>query len=188
MLDERLKEVTAMLGSDYKFWKAAERDKNDMKDRFFELATEALQQETLATDVLVLEAKDADEAEELAKKQRPRYKIVKLHKKGDQWVVIVEEDPALTPFIYVNPEDGMVYQRQVVEGSPMLDDERLQEEAPDLWEEITYIPEPERKLKPLDTLTGEQLAALQPFLYSAKPSVKLAAPRKAKPEELETDE
>jgi hypothetical protein len=186
--NNRLQEVTSLLGSDYKTWKTAEKDKNTQKDKFFELATEALEQETLATVALEIEADSYESAEELAHSQYPRYRVIKVVKGDDNlWVITMEEDPALKPFVYVNRDDKMVYQRQVVEGSPMLDDERLQEEAPELWEEITYVPEPERKLKSFDQLSAEQLAAVQPFLYSAKPSVKLAAPRKAKPEELEDE-
>ena len=87
-------------------------------------------------------------------------------------------------FEYVNKTDGLVYSRQISNGAPLLDDERLREEDPELWDQITYIPEPERTLKPLDELDPELLAKVGSYLITGRVTTKLGAPRKAKPEEL----
>jgi hypothetical protein len=51
---------------------------------------------------------------------------------------------------------------------------------------IDYLwPESQRVLRPLDSLDADTLAALSEYIYEGKPTVKLAAPRKAKAEELE---
>lgn len=88
------------------------------------------------------------------------------------------------PFEHVNKKDGFVYTRQISKAAPSLDDERLREEDPELWEEITYIPEPERVLKPLEELSPEQLAKIGEYLVAGRVSVKLGAPKKAKPEDI----
>lgn len=44
---------------------------------------------------------------------------------------------------------------------------------------------PQRQLKPLDSLDPEDLAQLSQYIYQGSPTVKLAAPRKAKDEELD---
>jgi hypothetical protein len=56
--------------------------------------------------------------------------------------ILIEEDPALLPFTYVNWLDKMVYGRDTVRQATQLDDERLRNEDPDLWEEISAWPEP----------------------------------------------
>ncbi|MDB5280833.1 MAG: hypothetical protein JWR61_5788 [Ferruginibacter sp.] len=91
---------------------------------------------------------------------------------------------SLKEFSYINRETGQVFQRIIAEGTPTLDDDGLAEEQPGLWEAITEEVTV-RKLKPLDELTAEQVAALEPYITMPKPQTRLAAPRKAKPEELE---
>lgn len=98
------------------------------------------------------------------------------------WRVILEEDPAFKPFTYVNKVDKRVWQKQITSSSPMLDDEELKIQDPDLWYRVT---EPTRVLKPLEELKPDELAELQGFMYPGPLQVKLAQPRKAKPEELE---
>jgi len=78
-----------------------------------------------------------------------------------------------------------VYQKQIVAGSIMFDDKRLKNDHPDIYNKVTFIPEPERQLKPFEEIDDELLAILQDYIYEGKPIVKLAAPRKAKQEELE---
>jgi len=127
-------EITTLLGTAYRNAKKFEKEKNSLRDEFFQMV-----------DVQI----------------------------GDK-----------ESFEYVNRHDGYVYSRQMNVGSPTLDDERLQKEDPQLWEDITYIPEPERTLRPLEDLTPEQLARIGDYLLKGKSVAKLAAPRKAKPEEL----
>jgi hypothetical protein len=131
------------------------------------------------------------------------------------WEAILAELTVYAPYTFVNAADGKVYQRQVSAGSVYIDDERLREENPELWVKVTEIPnrdlilllldeydaserdpKPEvvldemwslegRVLKSLDSLDADTLAALSEYIYEGKPTIKLAAPRKAKAEELE---
>ena len=91
--------------------------------------------------------------------------------------VLIEEDPRYKELSYVHPELNLEFRRQVSQGQVTLDDEVLQEEDPELWEEIT---EERRVPKDLDQLTAEQVAKLAAYLIRSKPTVKLAAPKKPK--------
>ncbi len=188
MTPEELDEITAELGREYKAWKKGEKNKNDAKKKFFEAIDKMLGDETPAIITTQVFADSDLEAEQRAVQRYPGYTpgvLIGPAIEGDPWTVTLEEDPTLRPYTYIS-SDGMVYSRQVVSGSPMLDDERLRDEDPELWEAITHIPQ-ERVMKPLEELSDDQLAALSDFMYSGKPTVKLGAPRKAKPEELEVE-
>lgn len=183
-----LNQITSELGKNYKSWKQAEKSKNKAKDQFFAAVTQELEQDTPAQIIQTIKAKSDYEARDVAAKKYPTYIVLTLDEPEEGiFKVTLEEDVTMRPFIYVNAEDGMVYQRQVVEGSSLLDDDRLREENPRLWEEITHIPN-ELVMKPLEDLSDSQLESLREFMYSGRPVVKLAAPRKAKPEELEADD
>jgi hypothetical protein len=178
-----LHEITSGLGSAYDQWKTYEKEKNAFKDRFFKAADEA--QETLAQIVEVFTAASEAEALEQAQRYFPRYRVVEVvQREENRWGVALEERPDFQNFTFINKDDGRVYSRYVAEGSPTLDDDRIKDENPELWEKITEVPT-ERVLKPLETLTAEELAEIEPYIYKAKPTARLAAPRKAKPEELD---
>lgn len=174
-----LEEITSRLGRKYRAFKEAEKAKNEAKEAFFREATEVLSRETQAQILELIEAKDREEAKEVAHKQFPRYTLLDVKEESSGlYRILLEELPNMRSFSFEN--DGFIYQRQVTEGSLMIDDERLKEENPQLWEEITV---PTRELKPPETLTPEQIAEVRKFFYRGKPSVKLAAPRKVKSHE-----
>lgn len=178
-------EIGKRLGDSYREWKTKEKEKNKYRDQFFRVATERLEGETPAQIYEQVVASDREEAIKIAQKKFPRFTVLDaIEDEYDIWRVVLEENPVYRSFSFVNPVDGMVYQRVIVEGSPMLDDERLKEEDPEFWAEISHIPQ-ERVMKPIEDLTQDQIAKLQEYVYTAKPTVKLAAPRKAKSEELE---
>lgn len=183
---EGLAETTARLGTEYKTWKSAEKAKNEAKDDFFAQATAAAS-EDLAQQVVEFiapcEAVTQALVEDVTAKKHPGWVLIEWRQApGIDGVIeaIIEEDPAFKPFTFLNEEDGQVYSRQIATGAPLLDDEALQADDPDLWLAIT---EEKRVLKPLDTLPDEQLAAVQKYIYFGKPTVKLAAPKKAKKED-----
>jgi hypothetical protein len=213
-----LESITARLGMDYKAWKEAEGTKNGTKDEFFKAANTAIEPD----EKLVVTGDEGrglskEDAISLLEKRNPGWVVEDIRVAppgGAGWEAIMIEDVSLKAFTFVNKADGMVYQRQHVAGSPMLDDELIQAENPELWKKITTVPyeawikeviyhcnsedvdkefeaflefegAPERVLRPLNELEPELLAEIQPYIYYSKPSVKLAAPRKAKPEELE---
>lgn len=181
-----LDEITSELGVTYDAWKQGEKEKNKLKERFFAAATEELAQETPAQILEEVHADSAEKASELAAKKFPRFRVLDVLEDGEgRYRVALEELPQFRPFTHINKADGRVYSRQINEGAAILDDERIQEEDPELWKQIT---EPQRVIKPLEKLTSEQLVALRPYIYASKPVAKLSAPRQAKPEELELDE
>jgi len=179
---------TTRLGELYRQWKEAEKAKNQAKEKWFRAVTEELEQEIPAQVVERVEATDDEQALRVAQRRFVRYRVVDVARVSDtEYDVVLEEDAALKPFTYVNKSDGNVYRRDVVEGSPTLDDEGVREELPELWNEITEEVT-ERRLKPLDQLTPEQAEALRPYIAMPKPQVKLGAPRPAKPEELDAED
>lgn len=179
-----LQGITNKLGSSYDMWKVWEKEKEATKKEFFNEVTKLLSEETPAQILEEVYASDADVARERAAKKFPRFKVldVILDKPG-VYRVALEENPAYRSFQYVNEDDGMIYQKTVVEGSAILDDDRIKEEDPEFWEEISFVPT-DRQLKPLEELSSTQLAKLAEYMYAGKPTVKLTAPRKAKEEEL----
>lgn len=181
-----LGDITEALGESYDEWKSWEKRKNIRKDEFFAAATEELKDEVLSQRVETIDAGGEEQALRIAQRRYYNENITDIRRiEGeDRWQVVIEEDPALRPFTYINKHDGRVYSRQLVTGTPLLDDESIREEDPELWEQITEEVT-ERKMKSLDDMTDEELAAIQPYIYAPKPSVKLGPPRKAKPEELD---
>lgn len=181
-----LSEVTTRLGKSYTRWRAEEKAKDKAKREFFDLVNEELAESELAEKICVIRATDQAKAEERASLENPGW-IIDASMKEDEntYAFILKEDPAFRSYVYVNPDDRRVYTKTVVSGSVILDNERLREEDPALYEQVTYTPEPERKIKPLSELTDIQAALLQEYMYEGKPVIKLLSPRRAKPEELE---
>lgn len=184
--------LTRRLGRVYDNFKKAEKELGTSKARgvkqeFFDEATKA-SATTLAQRTVSIEAVRKDEAEDKAARRNPRFVVISSKEAFSDpgiWLVLMEENPALKPFRYVNKEDGRVWNKEVVDGSPVLDEEALEKADPELWERIT---QPKRELRPLEELDPDDLAALQEYVYPGKPIVKLAAPKQAKPEDLEDDD
>lgn len=180
-----MNEETRQLGEAYRRWKDAEKAKNVARDRFFRAVTEELEQEVAPQVVERVEATDDESALRIAQRRFIRHRVVDVARVSDtEYDIILEEDASLRPYEYVNPDDEYVYRRIISEGAPILDDEALQSERPELWEAITEEVV-ERRLKPLDNLSPSEQEELRPYIAMPKPQVKLGAPRKATPEELD---
>lgn len=134
-------EIVSELAPAYQEWKDGEKTKNTLKVEFFDAITDYLQAEGGQADQLVsVHATTAEEAVEFAEKHYPAW-IAVDQRKGDgedHWEVILEERPEYQAFTIEH--DGRVWGRQVAEGATMLDDERLQEEDPELWKAVTAYP------------------------------------------------
>lgn len=180
-----LKSVTEKLAEAYSDWKSGEKAKNKLRDEFFAAANEEIKSGNLAEKYASVDAPDEASARDRLKKQFPAWEIEEIRNDKNLWEAVLVENPDFVPFTYVNKELGVVFQKQVSSGSVYIDDERLAEDDPDLYEEVTYVPEPERQLKDLESLPPNVLAQLADYIYEGKPTVKLTAPRKAKDEELE---
>jgi len=181
-MNEELINITKKLGSTYAEAKKWDNNKSELRKKFFEIADK--QHEVLAEKIIATSADSLADAISKVEKLYPDWKVLSATEIHGTYDVRIQEDPKYKPFTFVNPDDGMVYQKQVVSGAVMLDDERFKEDHPMLYEIVTHIPEPKRELRPLDELSDEQIAILQDYIYEGKPVVKLAAPRKAKEDEL----
>jgi len=216
-----LQKLTKELGAAYAQWKDGEKEKDKLRKEFWgaidELAVAEPEEKLIEIDPDDLpdgNGEDGDPVAEYVEREHPAWNLDEYRTREDDWVeAILILKPELKAFSFVNAADGMVYQRQFVSGSPVLDDEALQEASTELWIDITQIPNYDaiaelvyhtgvdaedleewindrwtgpRTLQPLDSLDAETLALVEPFIHPGKPSVKLPAPRKAKPEELET--
>lgn len=182
MSNQSLLEITKKLGEAYTENKKWDKSKSEYRVEFFKIAKE--QHGILAEKIVNVPATSLAEAIASAEKQYPTWTPLSATESNEGFDVRVRENPDYMPFTFVNPEDGMVYQKQVVAGSVMFDDERFKEDHPKLYDVVTYVPEPKRELRPLDDLSDEQIAVIQDYVYEGKPVVKLAAPRKAKEDEL----
>ena len=184
MSDDKIKGITKSLGNAYANWKASEKHKDQIRKEFFSLASEAVSKQT-AIETVKVYGPEVHDALARLNEQYPTWRPteVKISEPKGYYEYVIQEDPDFKAYTYVNPDDGMVYTRQVQAGSINLDEERLERENPELFDAVTYVPQ-ERQLRPLDELEPEELAELQDYLYAGKPRVKLAPPRKAKPEEL----
>jgi hypothetical protein len=178
----RLEEITKELGLAYSRAKEWDKTKNQYRAEFFKIATE--DHTTLAEKVVAVDANTLVNAIGEAEKLYPTWTVLSATQTDNGFDVHIKENPEYTPFTFINPNDGMVYQKQIVSGPVMFDDELFKADHPMLYQIVTHVPEPKRELRPLEDLSDEQIAILQDYIYEGKPIVKLAAPRKAKEDEL----
>jgi hypothetical protein len=178
----KLEEITKELGIAYSNAKKWDKNKTVYRAEFFKIAAES--HETLAEKIVNVDAETLADAIAQAEKLYPDWTPLSATQVENGFDVHIKENPEFKPFTFANPEDGMVYQKQVVAGAVMFDDERFKQDYPDLYNVVTYVPEPKRELRPLEDLSDEQISILQEYIYEGKPVIKLAAPRKAKEDEL----
>lgn len=178
-----LEKVTSELGKNHKEFKTAEKKKNESRKEFFELANEAHEEEE--TSFVVIFAPTLEDAQAEIERRFSMCDVVAATGSDGEYSFELRTKDEFRPFTYVNHADGMVYKKQIAYGPLHLDEERLLEDDPELYERVTYVPEPERQMKDPDDIDQDDFARLSDYLYSGKPTVKLASPRKAKPEELD---
>lgn len=181
-LKTTLASITQTLGTYHSDKARAERQLQKARTQFFDTINQALGERRLATRLIDLPSVDPDRVEGWVKLHYPGWRIQSI--RPDEKQLAIEEDPAFKPFTFVNPVDGKVYSRQISQGGPSVDDERLRQENPELYMRVTRLPT-ERELRPVSEMKPDDFAALEPYLIPDKLTPKLAAPRKAKPEELE---
>jgi hypothetical protein len=189
-MSKTLSQITKQLGSAHRAKSTAEKELKESRGKFFDavdeeiVATETLAQQTVGIPT------DVESAEAYVRQFHPGWRIVGDEPEEGAETALIEEDPAFKKFVYVNHDDGYVYRRNVSQGGPSLDNERLKAENPKLWKRITEERvQPATKvrvLKDLDTeISNDDLAAMQEYFVPGSMTVKLDAPRKAKPDELD---
>lgn len=157
-----------------------------IKERFFDEATQA-SVASLATKTWLVgkeKASDGGSAGDVALRRNPGWTVesVKYMPESMEWWVLLKEDPKYKPFSFVDKENKLVWTKQIAGTSATLDDEQLRAENPELWERIS---KPTRVMKSLEDLDPDTLAEVQPYIYPGPLQIKLAAPKKAKPEDLD---
>lgn len=207
--------ITRDLGKAYKKWKAGEKEKERYRKKFFDAVT-SVSADDLDEKLITVVLKEGDTIEAYVERQHPGWTLDDVREYDDGRIeAILIADPAFVPFTFVNPDDGMVYKRQISSGGQVLDDERLRAENPELWLAITEVPNFDavvqlvrpmlgtyfsdeqadtwvnerwsgpRDLKNLDELDAETQSALAEYIHPGKPKVSLPAPSKATEEQLE---
>lgn len=176
-----LDSVTKRLGTRYKKWKSGEKQKNEDKDVFFNLANEELLRRPLARQTVDVVVKTEAEIPEYVDRYYPEWQVLAKQKNNSGFKVTLQENPKFKAFSFVNKELGLVFSRSAKKGEPTLDDEELQEKEPDLWDEIT---EEVRVPKEWEDLSPEQISRIQPYLYRKAPTMQLNAPKRATEEDL----
>jgi hypothetical protein len=213
MSEGTLNEICDDLCDAYFIKKDAEKEQAQLRVEFFNKATEESASLPLAQKVYFSSINDPEQVQ----KYNPGWRILDTQKvKGGHpaWKFSLEEDPAFKEYVHIvkrNSNFGYHIKRSIVSGSPVLDDERLKDEQPDLWHNITEQPlhsilvnlatecsvdDPDqvanefaikimlpRTLLPLEGLDDELRHKIKPYLYEAPPTPKLLI-RKAKKEEL----
>ncbi len=118
--------------------------------------------------------------------QYPKWSLVKKDRMDNgEWRLLIQENPLLKSFLFVNPDDKKVYQRTVAEGVPQPDLEKLREQDVELYLRVTYQPTVPRDLRAASDISEEDWAKLSEFFLPPKLTPRMEAPRDAKPEELE---
>jgi hypothetical protein len=141
-------EVVEELHPAYQEWKGGEKAKEKLKKEFFTGITEWIKENgEPEEDYLIVIGADEEAAIEAAEKERPGWIVEAVRPylaEGDEeqvpdaWEVIVSENPEFMPFTIEFA--GKVYGRQIVEGPSMLENERLEEEDPELWARVAKYP------------------------------------------------
>jgi hypothetical protein len=132
--------ITEDFGDTYATVKDVTKEKTLLQNEFFAAATAELETRQLARKTVMfdIERYGATNMTEWVTIYHPGWRFIEVNDQD----LLIEEDPALLSFTYVNKIDKTVYGRDTVRQSPQLDDERLREEDPDLWQEISSWPEP----------------------------------------------
>lgn len=180
-MSDDFENVTTDLGISYRLAKEADKRKSESRSKFFELINEQENEEP--TEFVFVKASSELEAVFRINKYRPAHRVVNSREVDGGYEFELQIDSKYRTFTYVNPSDGMVYSRQARSGSLHIDEERLRDENPELYERVTYVPQ-EPVLRDLDEIEDEDAAELAEYMYSEAPTMRLAPPRKAKPEEL----
>lgn len=145
-------EVASELGEVYWIWKDGEAEKEELRKEFFKVAADSYSESDLATKTVVL-PKDivmSEDAESYALKYNPGWMFSSFtDDSGDPFKIVLKEDPNLkewTEVVIVDEgvEDrsgkihpGYVISKTIIGGSALVDDDRLKNLDPDLWEDVS---------------------------------------------------
>lgn len=173
----KIDDIVAKLSKSYHAEKEAKKEKEQRRADFFQTITDQFSEDDLAEDLAVVEADSEEEAYAQAEANYPTYNVIAAREHPDlegRWEVIIQENPEYKSFSIT--VEGEIWQRQTSVGAPMVDDEKLAAEDPELYELVTEVPT-KRVMKPLKDLDDVSLARLQKYVVPGKVSLKLPAPK-----------
>lgn len=134
-------EATYRFGDAYHEAATAKDSSESAKAVFYTKADEALSLRRLARKTIIVDPGNVSEHVAL---YHPGWRLVEIDEMAEDGSAeaIIEQDPSQMKFSFTNLEDGHLYQRTYTEGAPQLDEGRLQEEDPDLYDDIHEWPPP----------------------------------------------
>lgn len=211
-----LPEVAEEVGGVYYVKKDASDDLEKLRKEFFTVAALEKASEGLAQKVAEAPESiaDPDEARAFVERYHTGWRVIEDKDVDAPYVFLIEEDPDYKGHSIVIPIDGgvidskgkehpgYVVTKTIRSGTILLDDERLLQDDPELYQEVTE-PDPTiygfvtkfmannpgiitripRVPKNPDALTDEQSEAIRPYLYEDAKTLALNV-RYAKEEEL----
>jgi hypothetical protein len=171
-------DVATDLGEVYYLRLDAETEQKELRGEFFKASTLAAEAQGLAQKtVQIPEGMDSSQAEAYALRYNSGWRLVERYTGDDEVTkLIIEEDPEFKQHSEVilvedgvldakgKSHPGYVVTKTVRSGSALIDDERMREEEPGLWEAITEYPnfdlywEIARESTPEDEMTDDELA------------------------------
>lgn len=133
-----LNKITTMFGKAYRTQKRSAERQAELQKKLFEAFNLHLEDQIRSQKVIEYEDYPELSLEEIVSVYHPGWRLKRV---VDDKSAVIEEDPALMKFSFVNHEDGTVYGRTITQGNSSLDEERLRSENPELWERVTEWPE-----------------------------------------------
>lgn len=158
-----------------------------LRKRFFVALSSKHRASDRAMKTVYTEESDPLKAEKFVLQYHPGWQITDSRPAGKGRKFILEQDPELIGDSVVtgDPENpGYVVTRTIRSGTTMIDLDRMKVEQPELYNDVTELPQVERQPKEEKDLTPEQIEKIRPYIYEASKSAALNV-RKAKPEDYE---
>lgn len=192
-----LTEITTALGEADKIEKRAKKVKENSRATFFVLANIALQEDRPLRKRTIITKEAPDQ--EWIEREYPEWRILTVEPHEDDqedWHVVIEENPAMMKFSFVNSETMEVYGRTTSTSSPTFDAEGLWrtvvgDDAHELAREavskrlVEVFELDELRAQMIMTLHPETKEVFEKFTIPGTLSVKLTPIRKAKEEEID---
>lgn len=198
-----IEQIVGDLGDTYFIREDAEKLQKTLRSEFFDAAALSQEDASLATKTWVA-PEGVSDPEGLAAKYNPGWLIANKQDGAENHLLLVEDPDFKEVVITADGGDGRyTITKQIRSGSTLVDDERMIEEDPDLWDQVSYIPGvdilsnwiPEkyldqvahdiglkRQLRNPDDLTPEEVESIKPYVYEGK-KVKALIVKLAKDEE-----
>lgn len=188
-LAEQLLDATWRLLEADKSLRAAETYKKKLRAEFFRLADQSLiedgQLEQKTVFVPYIEGFDIDHYLE---QEYPSFTVMDVAVRLDSWACMLMEIPAFRRFSYINPENGMVFSRQVAQVGQSFNAAAFMLDHPDLAADCIEVETvyrlDEKRAMELAEDDPEVVGILQDYTVPGKPQPRMAAARKATEDDL----